>query len=180
MTDLDQWKQENKWLLLSDHFLGHTKQKNDLHTFTGLCTEIDLIWDEIFHNQDMMEHYINRCDLQNILYTKHVLDTLKLRLNKLEKNFKYKSEAFMGNNTTDISGAISRAKEYPMQDILERFGCTVRHNRCACPIHQGKNPTSFSIKNNQGICHCGWHGDSIALYQELFKVDFVTAVKELQ
>jgi len=31
-----------------------------------------------------------------------------------------------------------------------------------------------------GICHCGWHGDSIALYQELHKVDFKEAVKELQ
>lgn len=180
MTDLEQWLSENKWLTLTDHFLGHRPKPNDLNTFTGLCAEIDLVWDEILHNQDMMEHYIDKCDLQNILYTKHVINTLKTRLNKLSIKFKYKSKVFMEKRTTDISELITRAKEYPMQSILERYGCTVRHNRCACPIHQGKNPTSFAIKNNQGICHCGWHGDSIALYQELFKVDFVTAVKELQ
>jgi hypothetical protein len=178
--NVESWLNENKWLTLSDHFLGHIPKKNDLHTFTGLCSEIDKVWDEIFHNQDMMEHYIERCDLQNILYTKYTLDALKLRLNKLETNFKYKSEAFMGNNTTDMSEAISRAKEYPMQDILEGFGCVVKHNRCACPIHGGKNPSSFSIKDNSGYCHCGWRGDSIALYMELNDVDFKTAVKELQ
>jgi hypothetical protein len=80
----------------------------------------------------------------------------------------------MGNNTTDISGAISRAKEYPMQDILERFGCTVRHNRCACPIHQARIRLPFRSKIIRGYV-IAVARDSIALYQELFKVDFVTA-----
>ncbi len=180
MDNLQSWLSENKWLTLSDHFWGHKPQKNDLHTFTGLCHEIDTIWDEIFHNQDMMEHYINKCDLQNILYTKHVLDALKLRLNKLEKNLRYKGEALMGNVTGIEQEAIQRAKEYPLQTILENFGCKVRHGRCACPVHGGKNPSSFSIKNNTGYCHCGWHGDSIALYMELYKVDFKEAVTALQ
>jgi hypothetical protein len=180
MTYLDQWKQENKWLLLSDHFLGHIKQKNDLHTFTGLCTEIDLIWDEIFHNQDMMEHYINRCDLQNILYTKYALNALKLRLKKLETSLMYKHEALMGNIKGIEQELISRARKYPMEQILENYGCQVKRNRCACPVHGGKNPSSFSIKDNSGFCHCGWHGDSIALYMELHKVDFKEAVRALQ
>lgn len=82
-----------------------------------------------------------------------------------------------GQITDDM---IERAREYSMLDILEGVGCRVRLNRCACPVHGGKNPSSFSVKNNRGICHCGWHGDSIELYRELHKVDFVTAVKELQ
>ena len=178
---LESWLQENKWLTLSDHFHGHKPIKNDLHTFTGLCREIDLIWDEIFHNQDWMEEYINRCDLQNILYTKHTLDALKLRLKKLETNLKYKGEALMGNVTGIAQEQIKRAKEYPVQDVLERFGIQVKFNRCACPIHNGSNKSSFSVRDNYGHCHsCGWKGDSIALYQELFKVDFQAAVKELQ
>jgi hypothetical protein len=177
---IDSWLQENKWLTLSDHFHGHKFKKNDLHTFTGLCREIDKVWDEVFHNQEYMDRYIEKCDLQNILYTKHILDTLKIRLRKLGTNLKYKSEAFMGNIIGTQPEAIQRAKEYSMIDILERFGCKVRHGRCACPVHGGKNSSSFSVKNNTGYCHCGWHGDSIALWMKLWDVDFVTAVKELQ
>jgi hypothetical protein len=126
-----------------------------------------------------MNRYIEKCDLQNILYTKYTLDALKLRLNKLSTNLKYKSEAFMGNVIGTQPEAISRAKEYSMITILERFGCKVKHGRCACPVHGGKNQSSFSVKNNMGYCHCGWHGDSIALWMKLWDVDFVTAVKEL-
>jgi hypothetical protein len=181
MTNLEQWKQKNKWLNLTDHFFGHRPKKNDLHTFAGLCQEIDTIWDEIFHNQDMMDKYIDCCDLQNILYTKYVLDGLKLRLNKLEMNLKYKGEALMGNVTGMQQETITRAKEYPMLNILEAFGCVVKRDRCKCPVHGGNNPTSFAIKENRGYCNsCHWKGDSIALYQELYKVDFVLAVKELQ
>jgi hypothetical protein len=49
---IEQWKQENPWLKLSDHFGEHRKPKNDLHTFTGLCKEIDEIWDKIFQSQE--------------------------------------------------------------------------------------------------------------------------------
>jgi len=181
MDTLQSWLNENKWLTLSDHFWGHKKVKNDLHTLTGLCAEIDTVWDEIFHNQDMMEEYIDRCDLQNILYTKYMLDALKLRLNKLEMKMKYKGEAMMGKDNTDNVEAIRRAKESPMQDVLEQFGKTVKFNRCSCPVHDGKNNSSFAIKNNWGFCHsCGWKGDVIDLYMVLYRVSFVEAVKGLQ
>ena len=178
MNDIEQWKQENKWLLLSDHFLGHEKHKNDLHTFTGLCAEIDIIWDEIFHNQDMIEHYIDRCDLQNILYTKHVLDALKLRLNKLEMNLRYKGEALMGNVNTDNTEAIRRAKEYPIGDMID-FN---RAGKAKCIFHDDKSPSMHWYKSTNTVrcfsCNRSW--DAIDVYMELHKCDFATAVKELQ
>jgi hypothetical protein len=178
MNNLETWLSENKWLTLSDHFHGHKKAKNDLHTFTGLCQKIDAIWDEIFHNQDWMEEYINRCDLQNVLYTKHALDALKLRLSKLETNLKYKGEALM--NKEDISGteAIRRAKEYPIGDIVE-FN---RAGMAKCIFHNDKDPSMhWYVSTNTVRCFsCNRSWDAIDVYMQLRKCDFQTAVKELQ
>jgi hypothetical protein len=181
LTDaLTQWKQENKWLLLTDHFGRHMKVKNDLHTFAGICNEIDTTWDEIIFQQMWIDYYINECDLQNILYTKYEIDRLKAWLSKLELKLKYKLAFLKGELNGMEQAMIDRARDYPMEQILENYGCKVRHNRCACPVHKGGNPTSFSIKDNRGYCHCGFKGDSIALYQALHGVNFKTAVKELQ
>jgi hypothetical protein len=180
LTDLEQWIAENPWLRLTDHFGYHPPIKNNLQTFTGICNEIDKTWDEILHNQDMMEYYIETCQLQNVLYTKHELDQLKAWLNKLELKLKYKLAFLKGELNGMEQAIIDRAREYPMEQILEHYGCKVRHNRCACPVHKGTNQSSFSVKDNRGYCHCGWKGDSIALYQALHGVDFKEAIKALQ
>lgn len=180
MSDLEQWIAENPWLRLTDHFGYHPPIKNNLQTFTGICNEIDKTWDEILHNQDMMEHYIETCQLQNVLYTKYEVDRLKVWLGKLELKLKYKLAFLKGELNGMEQAIIDRAREYPMEQILENYGCKVRRSRCACPIHKGKNTSSFSIKDNRGYCHCGFKGDSISLYQVLYSVDFKEAVRALQ
>ena len=54
--------------------------------------------------------------------------------------------------------------------------------RCACPIHHGDNPTSFTIfpDNNHYYCFsCGSHGNIINFVMERDSVTFDTAVKTL-
>lgn len=54
--------------------------------------------------------------------------------------------------------------------------------RCACPIHHGDNPTSFTIfpDNNHYYCFsCGSHGNIINYVMECDSVTFDTAVRTL-
>ena len=54
--------------------------------------------------------------------------------------------------------------------------------RCACPIHHGDNPTSFTIfpDNNHYYCFsCGAHGNIVNYVMERDSVSFETAVKTL-
>lgn len=64
--------------------------------------------------------------------------------------------------------------------VLTARGLTPRHRRMPCPIHQGGNRSSFSIRPGDTYARCwscGWHGDVIALVQALDGCDFATAVQ---
>ena len=39
-----------------------------------------------------------------------------------------------------------------IEDILADEGITLKSGRCMCPLHNGKNPTSFSVKNDYFHC----------------------------
>ena len=64
--------------------------------------------------------------------------------------------------------------------ILDDFGIKYRRNRCACPVHDGDNPTAFTF--NDRYFHCftrGCKGDIIDLTQALHNTDFKDAVEIL-
>ncbi len=66
------------------------------------------------------------------------------------------------------------------EEILAELGIFLKRGRTKCPIHYGKNPTSFRVKNDHFICYsCGVNGDIITLTQHLFKYDFKKALKYL-
>lgn len=72
---------------------------------------------------------------------------------------------------------IQRAKEYPFEDLLPE---PLRRGRCKCPVHEGKNSQSFSVKDNKGKCHsCGWYGDTIKFVMDTQGLTFVEAVRKL-
>jgi len=66
-------------------------------------------------------------------------------------------------------------------EILDDFGIPHKRSRCACPIHNGSNPNSFSFKEQYYRCHsCQEHGDVIDLIKVLLGTnDFLDAVKYL-
>ena len=79
-----------------------------------------------------------------------------------------------GQITDDM---ILRAREYPLENLLPE---ELRRGRCRCPIHDGKNQMSFSVKNNRGKCwSCGWEGDPIQYLMDHHGKTFIEAVKEL-
>jgi hypothetical protein len=182
---IESWLKENPWLTLSDHFLTHQKKTpNDLQTFSGLCKEIDAVWDEIFHNQDWLEKYILACDLQNLLYTKYVIDALKLRLVKLEKNLHYKREALMGRTTGITPDDIDRAKNTPILSLIEadlQLRKAGKDYMGKCPLHDENRP-SFSVSVEKNIfycfsCHTG--GGPLDYLIKIKGMEFIAAVKAL-
>jgi hypothetical protein len=71
---------------------------------------------------------------------------------------------------------IEGARAYPISSLIEvSKGMT----RCINPAHEDKTP-SMGIKDNHAHCFgCGWHGDAIAVYQQIHNVGFIEAVKAL-
>lgn len=65
-----------------------------------------------------------------------------------------------------------------ISEILDSQGIQHNRNRCACPIHDGSNPTSFSFNEEQFHCFsCGASGDVISLVQALYSTDFRGALE---
>lgn len=59
-----------------------------------------------------------------------------------------------------------------IEDILINCGYQPRRNRMACPIHNGRNPTSFSFTEDIYHCFsCGASGGLLDLAQTLLHVD---------
>ena len=48
------------------------------------------------------------------------------------------------------------------RNLLEKLGINARYNsgvfKCSCPVHDGDNPTGFSMYNNTGVWTCWTHG----------------------
>ena len=68
-----------------------------------------------------------------------------------------------------------------ISDILDSLAIQHKRNRCACPIHGGSNPTSFSFNDEVYYCHaCGAKGNVITLLMTLRNIDYREAVQYLQ
>ena len=79
--------------------------------------------------------------------------------------------------TSDKSDEVLRAKDYPMENLLE-----FRGSKMCCPWHNETGPSlHFYPKNNNAYCwgECGKAYDSIDAYMFVHKVGFLEAVKEL-
>ena len=84
-----------------------------------------------------------------------------------------------GTNKNEITDEMKkRAREFPFVDLLPG---ELKRNRCACPIHGGKNVMSFEVKNNRGKCYsCHWTGDTVQFMMDTQGLSFPDAVKRLQ
>ncbi len=71
----------------------------------------------------------------------------------------------------------------PMPQLLAELGFRVneRTHRCACILHNGRNPGAFSWKTDgRWFCFsCGVGGDKFALVQQVKKCDFKDALRFL-
>jgi hypothetical protein len=82
---------------------------------------------------------------------------------------------YNGEHTGITDEMVSRAKEYPIGEIIE----VNRWGKALCPNHEDTRP-SLSIKWNRAKCFvCGWKGDAIAVYMAVHGVGFKRAVKEM-
>ena len=96
------------------------------------------------------------------------------RLHKLFMEYKFTILRKPGDNRITLD-MIERAKEYPIEDIIE----VNRNHFALCPEHDDHHP-SMDCKKNFCYCYtCGWTGSVLDLYMKLHKVNFVTAVEYL-
>jgi hypothetical protein len=85
--------------------------------------------------------------------------------------------AFTGRLRIDFNEIRSRVT---VRDILADFGHLPTRNRMACPIHNGKNPTSFSFTDGGFCCFsCGASGGLLDLIEALTGCDRQGAMEYL-
>lgn len=85
-------------------------------------------------------------------------------------------EVITGKAENITTQAILRAKEYPIQQLLN----VTRKGNISCPFHKDKNPSFQIKKNNTFNCYsCGQYGDVIDLYKKLHNTSFKEAVQVL-
>ncbi len=100
----------------------------------------------------------------------------KKRLHKFCMEYKFTILRKPNENQSKVTPImIERAKEYPIEDIVE----VNRSGFSLCLEHDDHHP-SMDCRNN--FCHCyvcGWSGDSISLYMKKHNVNFATAVEFL-
>lgn len=96
----------------------------------------------------------------------------KKRMNKYKTTIEYQNS---GRSDFIDDSDIARAKEYPIQDIIE-----IGHNgRAKCIFHNGTD-FNMGIKNNFARCFvCNESGDSIKVYQTVHGCGFIEAVRAL-
>lgn len=150
------------------------------HKLSLIMGEIDRMIDRLFVLNDALDAAIEDNNLVAVVLLKDRLDEEKAKLARYERLLDKEGPVPREPENGITDEMIQRAKDNSMEELLEQYGYRVKLHRTRCPIHGGKNPTSFSIKDNRGVCHCGWHGDTIDLFMELEGCSFVEAVKRLQ
>lgn len=92
----------------------------------------------------------------------------------------HEKEKYFINNARLLSKSgitedmIQRAKEYPIEQLLE-----VKKGKSLCINHAERNP-SMNCKNNFAYCHaCGYTGDVIDIKMKLDNLSFVEAIRRL-
>ena len=64
------------------------------------------------------------------------------------------------------------------QDVGNAIGLEIRHGRCQCPIHGGKDFNCVLYKGNRGFyCHvCKSGGDVLSFAQQYYKLSFKDSI----
>lgn len=77
---------------------------------------------------------------------------------------------------------VNEARNFPIEDLYEGNLRRVRNRlQGLCPFHEEKTPSFFIFPDNHFHCFgCNEHGSSIDFLMKTKKLDFVSAVKELQ
>ncbi|MDD5527326.1 MAG: CHC2 zinc finger domain-containing protein [Candidatus Omnitrophica bacterium] len=148
------------------------------HKLSIIMGEIDKMIARLFVLNDALDNAIEENNLVAVVLIKTRLDEEKAKLRSyerlLDKEGPVKKEP--ENGITDEM--IQRAKDSPIEELLPE---ELKRGRCRCPVHGGKNPMSFEVKNNRGRCHsCHWEGDTIQLLIDTRSMSFVQAVRYLQ
>lgn len=129
----------------------------------------------VMHNYDVAVHRGDSMDTRLFLGGQIVGGVKTISKLQTEVYYLKKPGATNGQITDDM---IARAKDYPIENLLPE---EVKRGRCRCPVHNGDNTMSFSVKNNRGKCFsCGWEGDTIKYVMDTQGLTFPDAVKRLQ
>ncbi len=176
---LNEWAKEKGWpmpsSLLNPLFLALVHR----HRLSLMAQEIDTTIDRLMLLKERIDEAIVAGSLVCVMLLRDRQEEEKKKLAALERLLDKESPMGKKDETTDRM--IDNAKQYPMEELLASYGCQVRMHRCRCPIHDGKNPTSFEVKNNVGRCHsCSWSGDTIEFVRKMEGCSFLEAVRRLQ
>lgn len=149
------------------------------HRLSLICHEIDDCIDAMCDIRGQIDKAVEEGDLIGLLVEKDAMAREKSILKGLERLLDMEAGVIKENQ--DMEQAKERAREYPMEQLLSEYGCQVKFRRTRCPIHEGKNQSSFEVKDNKGRCHsCGWYGDTIELVRKMEGCSFQEAVRKLQ
>jgi hypothetical protein len=149
------------------------------HRLSLIADEIDGTIDRMMLLSERIQTVIEEGNLVALLLLKERQDEELNKLVSLQRLLDREGPLAKKDDNTDRM--IDNAKQYPMEELLASYGCQVKMHRCKCPVHDGKNATSFEVKDNRGRCHsCGWSGDSIELVRKVEGVTFMQAVRKLQ
>jgi len=149
------------------------------HRLSLIAEEIDGTIDRMMLLSERIQTVIEEGNLVALLLLKERQDEELNKLVSLQRLLDREGPLAKKDDNTDRM--IDNAKQYPMEELLASYGCQVKMHRCKCPVHDGKNATSFEVKDNRGRCHsCGWFGDSIELVRKVEGVTFMQAVRKLQ
>jgi len=148
------------------------------HKLSLIMAEIDRMIDRLFVLDSSLDAAIKEGNLVAVVLIKDRLDEEKKKLAAYERLLDKEGPVPREPENGITDEMIARAKEYPFEDLLPT---PLKHGRCACPIHNGNNSQSFSVKNNRGKCHsCQWEGDTIQYIMDTEGYNFVQAVRRLQ
>jgi hypothetical protein len=149
------------------------------HKLSIIMGQIDETLDRIMLLNDRVRMVIEEGNLTALVMLKERKAEELAKLATLERILDRESPVKRipkeGELTDDM---IQRAREYPFENLLPE---ELKRGRCRCPIHEGKNPMSFEVKDNKGRCHsCHWAGDTIQYIRDTQGISFVEAVRRLQ
>ena len=149
------------------------------HRLSLIAEEIDGTIDRMMLLSERIQTVIEEGNLVALLLLKERQDEELNKLVSLQRLLD--REGPLAKKDDNMDRMIDNAKQYPMEELLASYGCQVKMHRCKCPVHDGKNATSFEVKNNRGRCHsCSWFGDTIELVRKIEGVGFMQAVRKLQ
>lgn len=172
------WVQENGWPTPGRMFQIILVMLICRHRLSLVSELVDECIDRIEFTREGVDRAMSQGNLMALVF-------LKGRLDDEEKNLAALSamlgrEGPMRKAHDDTARMIESAREHSFEDLLSSYGCRVRLHRTRCPVHEGKNPSSFEVRNNRGRCHsCGWSGDSIDLVMKMDNCTFMEAVRRL-